>query len=410
MTMAGLRIIYTLDEVDFVQNLTYYVERAYRTPDYGAWERGDKINHGRPELNSSSIGLVVAALEAINGVNLFGARGGPASVIRVAEDEVARNRATIEGALPRESSSKEVDAAVLSAISFPAFAVSDPEVVARTRKQIISKLQGEHGLRRFLRDGHQTAVEDIRRIYYDPHELRVFEGIESEWPLFYTYLLLDGLFCEDARQVEEYKKRIESVMGGWRASACEDFPRSSRSIHPQQPTVDSESGPGFDPHDDLDPADLPVSSQRRLSQSTESFKLLPELYFVPKKLVEAERKAHDSQPRLPNENIPLVWAQSLWLTARLILDNLITPADLDPLGRRFTSRRPSPDTVVQIVMVAENQSVQARLKTLGIETQTVLELGSVSIRGPNGLRDALSVLGMNPVRGCTKESCEIGLI
>lgn len=48
MTMSGLRVIYTLDEVDFVQNLTYYIERAYRTPDYGAWERGDKINHGRP--------------------------------------------------------------------------------------------------------------------------------------------------------------------------------------------------------------------------------------------------------------------------------------------------------------------------------------------------------------------------
>ena len=53
---------------------------AYRTPDYGIWERGNKINHGQPELNSSSIGMAVAALKAINGVNLFGARGGPASV------------------------------------------------------------------------------------------------------------------------------------------------------------------------------------------------------------------------------------------------------------------------------------------------------------------------------------------
>jgi hypothetical protein len=24
----------------------FYVERAYRTPDYGIWERGNKINHG----------------------------------------------------------------------------------------------------------------------------------------------------------------------------------------------------------------------------------------------------------------------------------------------------------------------------------------------------------------------------
>jgi hypothetical protein len=81
MTASGLQIIFTMDEVHFIQNLVFYIERAYRTPDYGIWERGNKMNHGTPELNSSSIGMVVAALESINGINLFGARGGPASVI-----------------------------------------------------------------------------------------------------------------------------------------------------------------------------------------------------------------------------------------------------------------------------------------------------------------------------------------
>ena len=31
--------------------------------DYGIWERGDKSNTGIPELNSSSIGMAIAALE-----------------------------------------------------------------------------------------------------------------------------------------------------------------------------------------------------------------------------------------------------------------------------------------------------------------------------------------------------------
>lgn len=44
------------DEVAFVQNLVYYVERAYRTPDYGMWERGSKYNDGKPEIHASSIG------------------------------------------------------------------------------------------------------------------------------------------------------------------------------------------------------------------------------------------------------------------------------------------------------------------------------------------------------------------
>ena len=68
MTASGLKIIYSLDEVEFVQNLVFYIETAYRTADYGIWERGDKTNHGVAELNASSIGMCLAALEAIDGL------------------------------------------------------------------------------------------------------------------------------------------------------------------------------------------------------------------------------------------------------------------------------------------------------------------------------------------------------
>lgn len=41
--------------------------------DYGVWERGDKTNQGLRELNSSSVGMVKAALQALNDVgDLFG--------------------------------------------------------------------------------------------------------------------------------------------------------------------------------------------------------------------------------------------------------------------------------------------------------------------------------------------------
>ena len=40
MTASGLRIVFTIDEVNFVQNLVHYISRTYRTPDYGIWERG----------------------------------------------------------------------------------------------------------------------------------------------------------------------------------------------------------------------------------------------------------------------------------------------------------------------------------------------------------------------------------
>jgi phosphorylase kinase alpha/beta subunit len=39
MITSGLHIIYTTDEVNFIQTLVFYIERGYRTPDYGIWER-----------------------------------------------------------------------------------------------------------------------------------------------------------------------------------------------------------------------------------------------------------------------------------------------------------------------------------------------------------------------------------
>lgn len=104
--------------------------------------------------------------------------------------------------LPRASISKEIDAGVLSIISYPAFAVEDMNIVNMTKEEIISKLQvrneemvvgvfgpsfdqsesrtqasgvindvpdladvfrvspqGRYGCCRFLRDGHKTPKE-----------------------------------------------------------------------------------------------------------------------------------------------------------------------------------------------------------------------------------------------------------
>ena len=44
MISSGLSIIYSTDEVSFVQNLIFYIERAYRTPDYGRLFRLFKFN------------------------------------------------------------------------------------------------------------------------------------------------------------------------------------------------------------------------------------------------------------------------------------------------------------------------------------------------------------------------------
>jgi phosphorylase kinase alpha/beta subunit len=347
MTSSGLQIIYTLDEVNFVQNLVYYIGRAYRTPDYGIWERGNKINHGNAELNASSVGMAKAALEAMNGLDLFGVRGSQASVIHVLPDEIARARMTLESLLPRESASKEIDAALLSVISFPAFAVEDANLCNRTRNDIITKLQGKYGCKRFLRDGHQTVLEDTQRLHYEPWELKQFEHIECEWPLFFTYLLLDGLFRGEPGQAHAYQQLLESLL------------------------VE---------HDGL--------------------QLLPELYYVPQENVEAEKSAPQTQPRLPNENVPLVWAQSLYYLGKMLSDGLIAVGDIDPLGRHLCIGKQR-ETVVQIALLAEDEDLQASLAVHGIATQTPKQVEPIQVRQAGELSAAYTQIGRNDKLGLT---------
>lgn len=345
MTASGLRIVFSLDEVAFVQNLVHYVSRAYRTPDYGIWERGDKMNHGIAELNASSIGMAKAALEAMADFNLFGADGDQSSVVHVVGDDVARTRIALEALLPRESISKEADAAVLSVTGFPAFAVDNAELRAKTEDLIVEKLQGRYGLKRFLLDGHQTVLEDHNRLHYEAHELKQFADIECEWPLFFCYLLLNGLFAGDKASAQNYRDLLESLL-------------------------------------------VEEKGQR----------LLPELYFVPAEAVDAEKAQPHSQQRTPNENVPLVWAQSLFVLGCLLQDGFIGLEDVDPLGRRQLTVRNS-NTPIQIALLVEDEVCKAELAGEGIICQTRDEMAPIQLRAASELAAAYSQVGRNDRMG-----------
>ncbi|KAM6195431.1 phosphorylase b kinase regulatory subunit beta isoform 2-T3 [Sarcoramphus papa] len=212
MISSGLQIIYNTDEVSFIQNLVFCVERAYRVPDFGVWERGSKYNNGSPELHSSSVGLAKAALEAINGFNLFGNQGCSWSVIFVDFDAHNRNRQTLCSLLPRESRSHNTDAALLPCLSYPAFALDDEALFSQTLDKIIRKLKGKYGFKRFLRDGYRTALEDKTRRYYKPAEIKLFDGIECEFPLFFIFMIIDGVFRGNPAQVKEYQDLLDPLL------------------------------------------------------------------------------------------------------------------------------------------------------------------------------------------------------
>lgn len=367
MISSGLQIIYNLDEVSFVQNLIYYMERAYRVPDYGIWGRGSKYNTGKPELHASSIGMVKAALEACCGFNFFGKDGASWSVTYVDPDSSSRNRTTLESLLPRESSSKNTDAALLTVLSFPAFAVENKRLVERAKSKVIRHLKGNHGFRRFRRDGFGTVLEDKNRQYYQPTEIKSFEGVENEWPMFYIYMMLDGLATGKEDQVNEYYRYLKPLLK-----------KGKYGIY------------------------------------------VPKYYFVPKGKIEAERLEPGSQERTASredgdENL-FLWGQSLFIVAMLLKEKLISINDIDPVGRHIGPRnrrvyRPNTrhsafenvaaDMTVQMVFITESARLQSTLATYGIQTQTPSQLEPIQIWSPGQLIKLLEHLGQNPRLGLT---------
>ncbi len=341
MTASGLRLIYTMDEVNFIQNLVHYISKTYSTPDFGIWERGNKINHGDTEINGSSVGMAKAALEAMNGFNLFGNVASQEAVIHVVSSDIARSRFTLQSLLPRESASKEIDAALLSIIGYPAYAIEDEDLVNKTRNKIVKKLAGNYGCKRFLLDGHQSSIEDASRLHYEPSELREFEHIESQWPLFFTYLLLDALMREDSEDIKKWHKKLQPLF---------------------------------------------------VEQDGEN--LIPELYIVPRELIDAEKDNPGSQIRVPNENVPLVWAQSLYMLSDMIMDGLLRPSDVDPLRRRerISYQR---STHPLVCVLAENESVKQRLLNFGFESETLLDVEPIKIMHASTLSSIHTLIGKN---------------
>ncbi|XP_044039663.1 phosphorylase b kinase regulatory subunit alpha, skeletal muscle isoform isoform X3 [Siniperca chuatsi] len=348
MTASGLHIVYTQDEVDVVQNLMFYIEAAYKVADYGMWERGDKTNQGITEINASSIGMAKAALEALDDLNLFGAKGGPGSVVHALADDIQHCQSILTSMLPRASISKEVDAGVLSIISYPAFAVEDMSIVNMTKEEIISKLQGRYGCCRFLRDGHKTPKEDPNRLYYESAELKLFENIECEWPLFWTYLILDGIFINSPEQVQEYQEALEGIM----------------------------------------------------IKQKDGIRLLPELYSVPPDKVEEEYMSPHSVERIPMGKCPLKWGQSLYILGNLLTEGFLAPGEIDPLNRRF-STIPKPDVVVQVSILAETEEIKELLLKNGVDVETVADIHPIHVQPSRVLSHIYARLGRNPRLGLT---------
>lgn len=328
MTAGGLSIIRTRAEAEFLERLCAYVARTWRTADYGMWERGDKRNIGLPERNSTSVGLARAALAAL-----------PRTRFQLDDDdslyqaparepaELALFDESLRGMLPEESWSKEVDAGLLTVVGYPAYAAPSSQKALAVRAAVSAKLAGRYGHARFLKDGHQTPVEETTRLHYEPGELERFAGIESQWPLFIAFEALDAA----ARGADQAAKQA-------------------------------------------------LNRLTRVSVLGPSWPLMPEMYLLEREQAGAEKEAPGSQPRLPNDNVPLYWAQSLSLTARFLIAGLIKPEDIDPLQRR-EAPKPAAERASQAQPLHRLLARGLKLRDASGAWRDVLSPGAVEGRG-----------------------------
>lgn len=251
------------------------------------WERGTKYNEGIAEIHASSIGMAKSALEAINGCNLFGDAGAAWSVVYVDIDAHNRNRSIFETLLPRESSSKSVDSALLMTISFPAFATHEEHLYSQTKENITRYLKRDHGFIRFCRDGYKNVLEDSNRRYYEPGEIKKFDDIECEWPLFYILMIIDGVFKTNETQVEEYQKLLKTVI-----------------------RLDNNGDP-----------------------------VIPHCYYVSEDVIDDEkhRAGYGRKPLSVEEHGLYFWNQAVFIIAQLLTAGLLHINELDPIRRYLPS-------------------------------------------------------------------------
>lgn len=346
MTSLGIQIIYTNHEVAFIQNLVFYIERSYRTPDYGMWERGTRYNNNTTEIHASSLGLVKSALEAINNFNIFGTNGSSSSVIYVDIDGHNRNRTTFETILPRESNSKNTDASLIATIGWPAFATHNPVLFDKTINKCLKHLEGKFGLKRHLRDGYKTEVENKTRKFYNENETSKFDKIECQFPIFFAYLYLTYQLKGDKKMSDKYWEKLECL---------------------------------------LVPGDF-----------REGFMILPECYYIDEESYKNEKihpGSHDYYPISPVECGHHLWSNCVYLIAHMIREKIIHSSDIDPIYRHLPAgQRPiisirhsafrgsmNGDPVVQIALIAESPKLQMLLATYGIATQTPHEIEPVQI-------------------------------
>ncbi len=248
----GIKIIETDEEKEVLQILVDYLKSIeyWHDPDNGVWEEYE-------EVHASSIGACVAGLKSISKTGL----------VNIPYHLIEKGEEALKKLLPRESTTKFTDLALLSLI-YP-FNIVDEKMARLILRHLEYHLERDRGVIRYKNDR-----------YYNKNQDGVSE--EAEWCFGFPWLSV--------------------IYGEFANHSHKDITHPNPSLTKREgqdqenPSLTLPKGEG---NSDLEKA------QEYLEKSFNTIykDQIPELYY--------------SDSDLPNDNTPLGWAESLFVVALL---------------------------------------------------------------------------------------------
>jgi phosphorylase kinase alpha/beta subunit len=129
---------------------------------------------------------------------------------------------------------------------------------------------------------------------------------------------------------------------------------------------------------------------KKLPFSRTGTALYPELYLVAEESTSRRASQPGSQRRIANTNLPLIWTQSLAWLGEMLLEQLITPADIDPCNRR-TPAALGADSVL-VAIAPETEAVRKALIAAGCPIDAE---NTIIVQPSSALKDRLKFAGNN---------------
>lgn len=172
----GVRVLRGEKDKEIMQKLVHYLETIeyWHDPDNGMWEEGE-------EVHASSVGACVAGLHAVS------------HLTRVPSELIQKGVDQLNSLLPRESSSKSVDLALLSLI-YP-YNIVDQKIRDSILSNVEKKLVRQRGLIRYPGDTYYSTASG-----------------EAEWTMGFAWLAVIYKTIGKQERYVWYLALAESVM------------------------------------------------------------------------------------------------------------------------------------------------------------------------------------------------------